>query len=117
MSDKDKDNEGVDKTTPIVITNFTETGMPKENNSFGKWFERNALDIVVYSATALLIGGAVWLAYAAVKEEIAEQEALAEAAKKQIKLVTDAYSRGAMVLAGPATSTWIIEGDKVELIY
>lgn len=111
MDDNSNKDENVIKLPTYTVPVVT------EDNSFGKWLDRNGLDLTVYAVTALLLGGAVWLAYAAVKEEIAEQEAFAEAAKKHIKIVTDAYSRGARVLAGPSNSTWIVEGDKVELIY
>lgn len=112
--DSNKDNEGVDKTEPTVTMNFTEV---KKENSFGRWFSENALDLTVYAVTAVILGGMVWLAYESVKQELDAQEMLAENAKKNIKLVTEAYSRGAKVLAGPGNTNWIIEGDKVELIY
>lgn len=110
MDNNDQNNEDVDKPEDSFTVNFKD-GYNKP--SFGL----NLFDITIYACTALLVGGALWLAYAAVKEEIAAEEAFAEAAKKQIKLVTEAYSRGAKVLAGPGNSTWIIEGEKVELIY
>lgn len=110
MDKNEQNNEGVDKTEPTFEMSFEQFN----NKSL---FGIDVFDAAIIACTALIVGGALWLAYAAVKEEIAAEEAFAEAAKKQIKLVTEAYSRGAKVLAGPGNSTWIIEGEKVELIY
>ena len=91
--------------------------MDQDKKSFGQWLKDNSAEILVYTGAALIIGGSVVLAVVAMKEEVAQQEQLQEAARKRIAAIMDAHSRGALVLAGPNDSTWIVEADKVDLLY